>query len=76
MFKDNVMGAQTTLHCCYMDWEKLSNGGYYRDCHYEKLRPIGLLEKAQKLIAFDKAIIEKNNIVKGDKKVLQIFKNQ
>jgi len=75
MFKDNVMGAQTTLHCCYMDWEKLSNGGYYRDCHYEKLRPIGLLKNAQKLIAFDKAIIGKNNIVKGDKKVLQIFKN-
>ena len=74
MFKDNVMGAQTTLHCCYMEWEKLSNGGYYRDCHYEQLKSIGLLENAQKLIAFDKAIIEKNNIVKGDKKVMQIFK--
>ena len=73
-FKDNVMGAQTTLHCCYMEWEKLSNGGYYRDCHYEQLKPIGLLENAQKLIAFDKAIIEKNNIVKGDKRVMQIFK--
>lgn len=73
VFKDNIMGAQTTLHCCYMEWEKLSNGGYYRDCHYEQLRPIGLLKNAQKLIAFDKAIIEKNNIVKGDKKVMQIF---
>ena len=29
MFKDNVMGAQTTLHCFYMEWEKLSNGGYF-----------------------------------------------
>ena len=74
MFKDNVMGAQTTLHCCYMEWEKLSNGGYYRDCHYEQLISIGLLDNAQKLIAFDKAIIEKNNIVKGDKRVMQIFK--
>ena len=73
-FKDNVMGAQTTLHCCYMEWEKLSNGGYYRDCHYEQLTSIGLLDNAQKLMAFDKAIIEKNNIVKGDKKVMQIFK--
>ena len=73
-FKDNVMGAQTTLHCCYMEWEKLSNGGYYRDCHYEQLKSIGLLDNAQKLIAFDKAIIEKNNIVKGDKRVMQIFK--
>ena len=74
LFKDNVMGAQTTLHCCYMEWEQLSNGGYYRDCHYEQLTRIGLLENAQKLIAFDKAIIEKNNIVKGDKRVMQIFK--
>ena len=74
IFKDNVMGAQTTLHCCYMEWEKLSNGGYYRDCHYEQLTSIGLLDNAQKLIAFDKAIIEKNNIVKGDKRVMQIFK--
>ena len=73
-FKDNVMGAQTTLHCCYMEWEILSNGGYYRDCHYEQLKPIGLLNNAQKTIAFDKAIIEKHNIVKGDKRVMQIFK--
>ena len=73
-FKDNVMGAQTTLHCCYMEWEKLSNGGYYNNCHYEQLWSIGLLNNAQKLIAFDKAIIEKNNIVKGDKRVMQIFK--
>ena len=74
MFKDNVMGAQTTLHCCYMEWEQLSNGGYYRDCHYEQLKSIGLLENAQKLIAFDKKKKKKNNIVKGDKKVMQIFK--
>lgn len=73
IFKDNVMGAQTTLHCCYMEWEQLSNGGYYRDCHYERLKSIGLLHNAQKLMAFDKAIIEKNNIVKGDKKVMEIF---
>ena len=73
LFKDNVMGAQTTLHCCYMEWEKLSQGGYYRDCHYEQLTSIGLLKNAQKLMNFDKQIIEKNNIVKGDKKVMQIF---
>ena len=72
-FKDNVMGAQTTLHCCYMEWEQLSNGGYYRDCHYEQLTSIGLLKNAQKLIAFDKAIIERNNIVRGNKEVMQIF---
>ena len=76
MFKDNIMGCQTTLHYCYMEWEKLSNGGYYRDCHYEQLRPIGLLEKAQKLISFDKDIIENNNIVKEDKKVMKSSKSK
>ena len=73
MFKDNIMGAQTTLHCCYMDFEKLSNGGFYRDCQNEKIKSIGLLKNAMKLIEFDKKIIEKNNIVKGDKKVMKIF---
>ena len=29
-----------------MDWEKLLNGGYYRDCLNEKIKPIGLLENA------------------------------
>ena len=73
MFKDNKTGAQTTLHLCYMDWEQLSNGGYYRDCHYEKLKPIGLLDNAKKMIRFDKKIIENNNTVKGDKRVIQIL---
>ena len=73
MFKDNIMGAQTTLHCCYMGFERLSNGGFYRDCQNEKLKPIGLLKNAIKIIDFDKEIIEKNNIVKGDKKVMKIL---
>ena len=73
MFKNNVMGAQTTLHCSYMDWDELSNGGYYRDCRYEQIRKIGLLTNSKKLIAFDKAILKKNNIVKGDKNIMKIF---
>ena len=73
MFKNNVMGAQTTLHCCYMDWDKLSNGGYYRDCHFEKIKQIGLFENSKKLLTFDKAILNKNNIVKGDKNIMKIF---
>ena len=74
MFKDNFMGAQTTLHCCYMDFEKLSNGGFYRDCQFEKIKSIGELKNAKKLIRFDKYIIETYNIVKGDKKVMKLFK--
>ena len=73
LFKDNVMGAQTTLHCAYMKWEELVNGGYYRDCRYEPLKKIGLLENAKKTINFDKWIIEKNDIVKQDNDVMKIF---
>lgn len=73
LFKDNIMGAQTILHCCYIAWEKLFNGGYYKDCHYERLTPIGLLNNARNLINFDKNIIQKNNIIKGDKKIMQIL---
>lgn len=74
LFKDNKMGAQTTLNCCYMDWNNLINGGYYIDCHYEKLKNIGLLNNAKNLIKFDEYIIEKNEIVKGDKRIMRIFK--
>ena len=73
LFKDNVMGAQTTLHCCYVDFEKLVNGGFYRDCQSDKIKSIGLLKNAKKLIAFDKELLEKYNIVKGDKNVMKIF---
>ncbi|EGR32563.1 short chain dehydrogenase reductase family protein, putative, partial [Ichthyophthirius multifiliis] len=29
--KSNFYGAQTTLTCCYTDFDKLQNGGYYQD---------------------------------------------
>lgn len=31
-FKNEEMGAQTTLHCCYISKEDFINGGYYKDC--------------------------------------------
>lgn len=43
--KSEIMGAQTTLHCCYISREKLLNGGYYKDC--------GLAAKGEKLRKFD-----------------------
>lgn len=39
-FKDEVMGAQTTLHCAYLDRNKIVNGGYYSDCHEKKTFPV------------------------------------
>ena len=68
------MGAQTHLHLCYMDYNEMINGGYYKDCHYEQMKPIAKLDNAKKLIAFTKEIILKNDIVKNNQKVLDFFK--
>ena len=73
-FKDTKMGAQTHLHLCYMDYNEMINGGYYKDCHYEQMKPIAKLDNAKKLIAFTKEIILKNDIVKNNQKVLDFFK--
>ena len=73
IFKNNVMGAQTTLHCAYMNFEELTNGGYFVDCHIEPLKNIGKLEYAKKMINFTKKLIEKNNIVKGNENIMNFF---
>jgi hypothetical protein len=73
IFKDNKMGAQTHLHCCYMDFDKLKQGGYYRDCHEETLKEIGTLKYAKKMMEFTKEVLVKNNTVKGDQKVMNYF---
>lgn len=31
-FKSNLIGAQTTLHTCYLERSKLVDGGYYANC--------------------------------------------
>ena len=40
-FKDAYMGAQTTLHLCYIDYNSLINGGYYSDCKLDKISNLG-----------------------------------
>jgi retinol dehydrogenase-12 len=35
-FKSNLIGAQTTLHTCYLERSKLADGGYYADCREAK----------------------------------------
>lgn len=30
--KTTLAGAQTTLHCCYIDYEEFISGGYYSNC--------------------------------------------
>jgi len=48
-FKDEEMGAQTTLHCAYLNREDFLNGGYYKDCNIgykeEKIRNNNLEKK-------------------------------
>lgn len=36
VFKDEFVGAQTTLHCCYLDYSQLIKGGYYANCKPSK----------------------------------------
>ena len=73
IFKNNIMGAQTTLHCAYMNFEELINGGYYVDCHFQALKEIGKIQYAKKMINFTKMLIEKNNIVNGNEEVMKFF---
>jgi retinol dehydrogenase-12 len=35
-FKSNLIGAQTTLHACYLERSKLKDGCYYADCEESK----------------------------------------
>jgi retinol dehydrogenase-12 len=46
-FKDTEHGAQTSLNCALLDWEKLENGGYYSDC---KLKGTSYQAKNEKLM--------------------------
>jgi retinol dehydrogenase-12 len=36
VFKDEFVGAQTTLHCCYLDYSEIIKGGYYANCKVAK----------------------------------------
>ena len=73
IFKDNIMGAQTTLHCAYMDFEQLTNGGYFKDCKIQPLKSIGKINFAKQMINFTKELIVKNNIVQGNNDVMKIL---
>lgn len=73
LFKDNIMGAQTSLHLSYMNWDDIVNGAYYKDCHFENMKEIGKIQNAKKMIEFTQELIAKNDIVKKDQKILKLF---
>lgn len=75
LFKDEQMGAQTHLHTSYMKYEELENGGYYRDCHIEELKPIATnFGNVQKMMDFTKTLLVKNGICGEHKGILKYFK--
>lgn len=43
--KDCKMGAQTTLHVVYMDYDKLNSGAYFDDCKEVKLNDVARSEQ-------------------------------
>lgn len=63
IMKDNIMGAQTTLHVIFMDYPKLSSSGYFSDCqevHYSNLVKDENLSKLKQYtrILLDKTMTE------------------
>lgn len=66
-FKDEKMGAQTTLHCCYLNTDLLENGAYYSDCKvsktYDQIRNFELDKNIRKITyeAVKNSVIYKEN---------------
>lgn len=46
--KDVNHGSQTTLYCTILDYEQLSNGGYYGDCKLEEMSEVAKNEEESK----------------------------
>jgi len=45
--KDCIHGAQTTLHCAFLERSKLKGGSYYAECEERASNPLTLLEQTQ-----------------------------
>ena len=52
MTKTIYRGAQTTLHCCYEDYDKLENGEFYSDNSVRQLHPHATKDKKESRMAF------------------------
>ena len=58
--KNEKMGAQTTVYLAYEDNERLTNGGYYKDC--AELAPEGIVHNQgidKRIINYTKNLLEK-----------------
>jgi NAD(P)-dependent dehydrogenase (short-subunit alcohol dehydrogenase family) len=60
-FKDVEIGAQTTLHIAYLDFDELNSGAYYSNCKEDKLGDLPSdKEKRDELMNFTHQLIKSN----------------
>lgn len=60
-FKSSYMGAQTQLHCCYMDYNSMNSGDYFNNCKVEKLKEFYEDERTMKaFMTYVKKMVDKN----------------
>jgi retinol dehydrogenase-12 len=72
-FKDAKMGAQTTLHVIYTDYDKLDSGAFFWDCKEKKKNPIAdEFKNVDRMMEYTKNLIFNNN-KKVPKEVVQYF---
>ena len=59
--KDLFVGAQTTLHIAYMDYDDLNSGAYFNNCKQEKLDKLPSdKEKCEEFMNFTERLILNN----------------
>jgi retinol dehydrogenase-12 len=60
-FKDSKMGAQTTLHVAYLDYNLLNSGAFFIDCREENTSRVASdPNNMVKMMEFTKEVITKN----------------
>jgi len=68
-FKTEFIGAQTTLHCCYIAREKLINGGYYKNCRLDKFgKTVNDKKSEDEVMRFTKEILRQHDVTKFENK--------
>jgi NAD(P)-dependent dehydrogenase (short-subunit alcohol dehydrogenase family) len=61
-FKDAFMGAQTTLHVCYADYNDLTNGAYYSNCKISKMSDLANNKNLRnRFMDYSKRLIQSKN---------------
>ena len=71
-FKDNKMGAQTTLHVIYSDYDNLKSGAFFYDCAERKKNALcNDRENVEKVMKFTKTLI--HNSLKNVPKELESY---